>query len=53
VKIGIEMCKDLLVVLIYGPYGADNCIMVWIKTMNGDYEQQKLFCPIPSARYYG
>jgi hypothetical protein len=28
----------------------ENYIVVLIKAMNEDYEQQKLFCPIPSVR---
>lgn len=26
--------------------------MVLIETMHEDYEQWKLFCPIPTAKYY-
>jgi hypothetical protein len=28
------MCKDLLVVPIYGPCGVENCIVVWIEVVN-------------------
>jgi hypothetical protein len=52
VKINIKMCTNLLVVHIYGPYGVENYIMVLMESMNEDCEQRKLFCPIPSVRYY-
>jgi hypothetical protein len=52
VNIGIEMCRDPLVVPIYGPYGVENYIVVLIEVVNEDCEQWKLFCAIPSARYY-
>jgi hypothetical protein len=38
VRIGIGMHKDVLVVLTYGPYGVENCIMLLIETVNEDYE---------------
>jgi hypothetical protein len=52
VRIGIGTCKDLLIVPIYGPCGMENCIVVIIEVVNEDCEQWKLFCPIPSVRYY-
>jgi hypothetical protein len=53
VRIGIGTCKNPLVVLIYGPCGMENCIVVLIEVMNEDCEQWKLFCLVPSVRYYG
>jgi hypothetical protein len=53
VKISIKTCRDLLVVLIYGPCGMDNYIVVSMESMNEDYEQRKLFCLVSSARYCG
>lgn len=41
VNIGIITCKDPLVVLVYGPYGVENCIMVLIEVVNEDYEWRK------------
>ncbi len=38
VKIGIGMCKDLLIVPIYGPCGVENYIVVLIEFVNDDYE---------------
>jgi hypothetical protein len=38
VKIGIGMCRDSLVVPIYGPCGVENCIMVLVELVNDDYE---------------
>jgi hypothetical protein len=29
----------------------ENCKVVLIEAMNEDCEQQKLFCPIPNAKY--
>lgn len=37
-KIDIRTCKDPLVVLIYGPYGVENCKVVLIEATNEDYE---------------
>jgi hypothetical protein len=53
VEIGFVTCRDLLVVLIYGPCGVDNCIVVLIQDVNEDCEEWKLFCLISNARYYG
>jgi len=38
VKIGIEMCRDPLVVPIYGPCGVENYRVVLIEFVNDDYE---------------
>jgi len=38
VKIGFGTCKDPLVVLIYGPYGVENCVMVLIEDVNDECE---------------
>jgi hypothetical protein len=53
VKIGTGTCIILSIVPIYGPYGVENYIVVLIKVVNEDYEQHKLFCPIPNVRYCG
>jgi hypothetical protein len=53
VKIGIGTCRNLSIILIYGPCGMENYIVVLIKAVNEAYEQRKLFCPIPSVRYCG
>jgi len=53
VKIGVGMCKDLSIVLIYGPCGVDSCIMVLIGIVHEDCEQWKLFYIVPTARYCG
>jgi hypothetical protein len=37
-KIDIRTCKDPLVVLVYGPYGVENCKVVLIEATNEDYE---------------
>jgi hypothetical protein len=47
VEIGFVTCRDLLVVLIYGPCGVDNCIVVLIQDVNEDCEEWKLFCLVP------
>ncbi len=39
VKIGIRMCRDLLVVLAYGPCGVENYLVVLIEFVNDDYEE--------------
>jgi hypothetical protein len=51
VWIGFGTCRILSAVPIYGAYGVENYIVVLIKTMNENYEQQKLFCLIPSVKY--
>jgi hypothetical protein len=51
VKIGIGMCKDSSIVLIYEACGMENYRVVLMESMNEDYDQWKLFCLIPSARY--
>jgi hypothetical protein len=33
VRIGIGTCRNPSVVLIYGPYGVENCIMVLIEVV--------------------
>jgi hypothetical protein len=43
VKIGIKMCRDPLVVPIYGCCGMENCILVLTKVVNEECEQQKYF----------
>jgi hypothetical protein len=43
VRIGIGTCRNPSVVLIYGPYGVENCIMVLIEATNEDYEQGSYF----------
>jgi len=52
VRISIGTCTNLSVVLIYEPYGVENCIVVLIEVVNEDCEQWKLLCPIPSVKYY-
>lgn len=39
VKIGVEMCRDPSIVLIYGPCGVENCMMVLIEIVHEDCEQ--------------
>jgi hypothetical protein len=46
VKIGFETSRDQLIVLIYGPCGVENCIVVLIEGLNEKCEQWKLFCLI-------
>jgi len=50
-RIGIGMCRGLLVVPIYGPCGMENYIVVLIEVVNEDSEQWKLFCLVPSVTY--
>jgi hypothetical protein len=37
-KISIRMCRDPLVVFVYGPYVMENCKVVLIEVANEDYE---------------
>ncbi len=53
VRIGIGTCRIPSIVLICGPCGVENYMVVLIEIMNEDYEQWKLFCLVPSVRYYG
>jgi hypothetical protein len=46
-RIGIRMCRDLLVVPIYGPCD----IVVLIEVVNEDSEQWKILCLVPSVIY--
>jgi hypothetical protein len=52
VRISIRMCSDLSIVPIYRPCGVENYIVVSIEDVNEDCEHCKLFCLIPSVRYY-
>jgi len=53
VRINIGTCNDLSIVLIYGPFRMENCLVVLIEVINEDCEHRKLFCLVPSVRYYG
>jgi hypothetical protein len=39
VRIGIGTCRDLSIVLIYGPFGLEKCTIVLIEPVNEDYGQ--------------
>jgi hypothetical protein len=43
VRIGVRTCRDLLIVLRYGPCGVENCIMVLIETVHEGYEDRSYF----------
>jgi len=51
VKIGIGMCRDPSLVLIYGQFGMENCMMVLIETVHEAFKERKLFCPTPTTKY--
>ncbi len=38
VRINIGTCTNLSIILIYGPYGVKNCIVVLIEVVNEDCE---------------
>ncbi len=52
VKIGIGTCKDSSLVLIYGSCGVEDCLVVSIEIVHEAFEEQKLFCPTPTTKYY-
>jgi hypothetical protein len=39
VRIGIGTCRNLSIVLIYGPCGLEKCTIVLIEAVNENYEQ--------------
>ncbi len=51
-KIGIGTCKDSSLVLIHVPWGVENCLVVSIETVHEAFEEQKLFCPTLTTKYY-
>jgi hypothetical protein len=51
VKIGIGWCRNPSFVSIYCSCGVENFLVVLIEIMHKAFEEWKLFCPTPKARY--